>query len=142
MPPWSFDKEKIYFFNFINDNMEGTVYDFKIGDLKFQEKVAEISKENKYIFSLSKRNGVKKIQYDIGDNNFYWLNCANKKTFFVIPEKVLIHKGFIGNKNKKIFIKVTVKDKLNIRSSWIEPYMFNYENIDEERLKTIIKFSK
>ena len=137
----NFRKEKIYFLNFINNNMEGTVYDFKIQDLKFQEKIAQISKENRYKFFISKNNGKKKIQYDIGDNDFYWLNCADKKTFFVIPEKVLINKGFIGNKNKYTVINITVKDKLNNKSSWLEPYMFSYENINETKLKNNIFFT-
>lgn len=66
--------------------------------------------------------------------------------FFVIPEKVLIDKGFIGNKeehkNKQIF-KVTVKDDLHYKSEWLKPFMFNYETINEDinknRLLNILK---
>ena len=116
--------------------MEGTVYDFKIGNLKLQEKVAKKDNEKElYRFSMCKHNGGKEknIQYDIGDNDFYWLNCDNKKTFFVIPEKILIEKGFIGNKNKKILFKINIK---NI--SWIKEYMFDYGNIDKDLLLNIL----
>ena len=142
-----FRKEKIDFINFEYENMEATVYDFKIGIFKIQEKVTKISdKENRYIFCMCKNNGTingkhNQIQYDIGDNDFYWLNCENKQIFFVIPEKVLIDKKLIGNNNMKnsIFLKVTVKNPLHKLSVWLQPYMFNYEDIDKERLLTILK---
>ena len=132
-------ESKINFIDFLYDEMEGTAYDFKIGNYKIQEKVSKLNKENRYLFHICKSNGVtnKKInhkQYDIGDNDFYWLNCENKITFFVIPEKILIDRGLIGNIKKSLCIKVTVKDTLHPKNSWLQPYMFNYENIDKERL--------
>ena len=122
--------------------MEATVYDFKIGNLKIQEKVAKISdKEARYKFCLCKNNGTKngkhnQIQYDIGDNDFYWLNCDDKKTFFVIPEAALINRGIIGNNDGKrsMFFKITIKELLHKNSLWLQPFMFNYEDIDKERL--------
>jgi hypothetical protein len=140
-----FREEKINFIKFDYDFMEGTVYDFKIKNLKIQEKVTKINEENKCTFQLCKNNGRKnkkqnQSQYDIGDNDFYWLNCDNKKIFFVIPEKILIDKGVVGNNNdKKItFFKIIIKDILNKQSSWLQPYMFDYENIDKERLLSIL----
>jgi len=134
-------EEKIDFIIFEYDNMEGTVYDFKINNLKIQEKVTKIFKqENKYKFSLYKSNGSKnKIQYDIGDNDFYWLNCDNKKHFFVIPEKVLIDRGLIGNKNNTLCLTVTIKETFHKHNAWLQPYLFNYENIAKERLLNILK---
>jgi hypothetical protein len=137
-------ENKIDFIQFHYDNMEGTVYDFKIGSLKIQEKVTKLSKENRYIFYICKNNGIQnQIQYDIGDNDFYWLNCDDKKNFFVIPEKILVDKEFIGNKKEKsnIFLKFVVKEKLHKNSSWLQPYMFNYENIDKERLLKVLNLS-
>ena len=136
-----FRENKIDFIQFHCDNMEGTVYDFKIGNLKIQEKVAKHNNENRHIFFLCKNNGIKnQIQYDIGDNDYYWLNCDNKKYFFVIPEKILIDKEFIGNKKEKNnkFLRLVVKEKLHKNSSWLQPYMFDYENIDKERLLHIL----
>lgn len=141
-----FREEKINFIKFYYDNMEGTVYDFKIGNLKIQEKVTKICEDNKCIFQLCKNNGRinkerNQIQYDIGDNDFYWLNCDNKKTFFIIPEKILIDKGLVGNSNykKSIFFKITIKEVLHKMSAWLQPYMFDYENIDKERLLKILE---
>jgi hypothetical protein len=132
-----FRQEKIKFINFEYDEMEGTVYDFKINNLKVQEKVAKIcNKQNRYTFCLCKNNGSsKKIQYDIGDNQFYWLNCDDKKIFFVIPEKILIERGLIGNKiensnNKNLHF--TPNKNLHFRTMWLKPYMFNYETINED----------
>ena len=140
----NFREEKINYIKFEYGEMEGTVYDFKINNFKVQEKVAKISdKENRYIFFLCKNNGSSsKIQYDIGDNDFYWLNCDNKKTFFVIPESILIKKGFIGNKIENInrqTLKITVKKELHNKSLWLQDYMFDYENIDKDRLLFLLK---
>jgi hypothetical protein len=126
--------------------MEATVYDFKIGSLKVQEKVTQkCDKENRYKFCICKNNGIvnnksNHIQYDIGDNDFYWLNCEDKKTFFVIPEKYLVEKGIIGNNGikKSLFLKITVKEILHKNSAWLQPYMFDYENIDKDRLLSVI----
>ena len=30
-----------------------------------------------------------KIPYEIGDNDFYWLNCNNSSVFYIIPESIL-----------------------------------------------------
>jgi hypothetical protein len=86
-------EEKTNFIKYEYSGMEGTVYDFKIGRLKIQEKVTKKSdKDNKHHFDICKNNGQvngnkKQIQYNIGDNDFYWLNCDDKRNFFVIPEK-------------------------------------------------------
>jgi hypothetical protein len=139
----NFRKESIKYIKFEYDEMEATVYDFKIGNYKIQEKVVTINNTNNCIFQLCKNKGKingkqNQIQYDIGDNEFYWLNCENKKVFFVIPEQILIDRGFIGNsienKNRQN-LKVTVKDELHFRSEWLTPYMFNYETINEEQNK-------
>ena len=133
----NFREEKINYIKFEYDEIEGTVYDFKIENYKIQEKVTKIDDKNKCCFQLCKNNGLinwkqNQIQYDIGDNE---LNCDNKKDFFVIPEKFLIDKGFIGNKieniNRQSF-KITVKEKLHQKSNWLKPFMFNYETINED----------
>jgi hypothetical protein len=139
-------ESKIDFIQFHYENMEGTVYDFKIGNYKVQEKVTKID-NNSFCFHLCKNNGrVNKkqcqIQYDIGDNDFYWLNCDDKKYFFVVPEKILLDKEFIGNKKEKNnkFLKLLIKEeKLHKNSSWLQPYMFDYENIDKKRLLNIMQ---
>lgn len=115
-------KEKLPFMNFEYDEMEGTVYDFKIGNFRVQEKVTKMGNDNRYHFCICKNDSDKRCsggqkfkQYDIGDNDFYWLNCDDKKIFFVIPEKILIERGFIGNKLDKnpIQLKVCITNPLH-----------------------------
>ena len=137
-------ESKIDYIPFQYDEMEATTYDFKIGNYKIQEKVTKVNKENRYLFCICKSDGVKNkkinhIQYDIGDNDFYWLNCENKRTFFIIPEKILIEKQLVGNIKNTLFLKVTIKDKLHPANAWLQPYMFDYENIDKERLLSILQ---
>lgn len=130
------------YINFIDSHMEGTTYDFKINELKIQEKVAKMNND-KCIFQLCKNNGRKngknlQIQYDKGDNDLYWLNCDNKETFFVIPENILIEHKLIGNEKSTKIIKITIKEVLHKSISWLQPYMFNYNNIDKERLLRLL----
>jgi hypothetical protein len=136
-------ESKIDFIKFDYNEMEGTTYDFKIGNYKIQEKVTKMKDGNKYIFFICKKNGYSSnktinIQYDIGDNDFYWLNCENKRTFFVIPEKALIEKNLVGNIKKTVSLKVTITDTSCVTNPWLQPYMFDYENIEKDRLLSIL----
>ena len=136
----SFRDNILHFIPFVYENMEGTTYDFKIGNFKIQEKVSQMYKDNIYIFQLCKNNNKNQTQYDIGDNDFYWLNCADKKNFFVIPENILVQRNYIGNQcNKnKIFLKCRVKEKLHKNLSWLQPFMFDYENIVKDQLLILL----
>ena len=135
-------ENKIDFIKFINHDIEGLVYDFKIGNKKVQEKVGSYCKENNlsmFSFNLIKYdcriNGKCKYKcYEEGDNDLYWLHCKNRK-FYVIPESILIEKGFIGKncKKQKIYVSPT-----NTNTAWCNKYLFDYDNIDKERLIKII----
>ena len=121
--------------------MEGLVYDFKINNKKFQEKSNNVYKNKSYSFILRKSNGSisSKKQYkpyEIGDNDFYWLNCIGSNIFFIIPEEILVNKNIIGtNKIKTLYI---TPHKIHKNYEWINEYMFNYENIEKEKLLNII----
>jgi hypothetical protein len=135
-------ENKIDFIEFINHDIEGLVYDFKIGNKKVQEKVGSYCKENNpnmFIFSLAKYdcriNGKCKNKcYEEGDNDLYWLHCKNRK-FYVIPESLLIEKGFVGKNcvKQKLYVSPT-----NTNIAWCNKYLFDYDNIDKERLIKII----
>jgi hypothetical protein len=133
---------KIDFIEFKNNDIEGLVYDFMIGNKKVQEKVGTICKNNinSYSFSLCKYdcriNGkCKNKSYEEGDNDLYWLNCKNGK-FYVIPEEVLCENGYIGKycKKEKLYVSQT-----NQNTEWSDKYLFDYDNIDKTRLLQIIE---
>jgi hypothetical protein len=135
-------ENKINFIEFKNNSMEGLVYDFMIGYKKVQEKVGSIihNNENSYMFSLTKYdcriNGkCKNKSYEEGDNDLYWLNCKNGK-FYVIPEDALLENGHIGKecKKEKLYVSPT-----NSNTEWCDEYLFDYNNVDKERLTKIIQ---
>ena len=141
-----FRESLLDFILFENNDMEGLVYDFKIGEKRIQEKIGGPHKADprKFIFCLCKNNGancgkVNQIQYDIKDNDIYWLNCSNKKYFFVIPEKILIDQNYIGNQYSKKTIKINPSN-ISKNQLWLQPYLFDYENINKEKLLEILSF--
>ena len=72
--------------------------------------------------------------YEKGDNDLYWLNCKND-TFYVIPEDVLIEKGFLGKDCKRMKLYVSLTNK---NTNWSLEYLFDYNNVDKERLLDLI----
>jgi hypothetical protein len=131
-------ENKIDFIEFTNNHIEGLVYDFKIGEKKVQEKVGTITHNNPNSFSFNLNKYECRVQgkcinkcYEEGDNDLYWLNCKNGK-FYVIPEKELIDNGYIGNK-KKLYVSHT-----NENTKWCNKYLFEYDNVDKERLLKIV----
>uniref|UniRef100_A0A6C0DFT5 Uncharacterized protein n=1 Tax=viral metagenome TaxID=1070528 RepID=A0A6C0DFT5_9ZZZZ len=140
-----FRENKLDFIQFDNNNMEGLVYDFKIGNKKVQEKVGGLCtiRKGNFIFGIVKNRGLinKKrnfVQYDKGDNDIYWLNCDNKKLFYVIPEALLVEQGYICDKKTT---KKTIKVNPDSEKScvWLKPYLFDYENINKEALLEILQ---
>ena len=131
---------KIDFIEFTNNGMEGLVYDFMIGTKKVQEKVGTITHDNPNAFSFNLHKYACRINgksitkcYQKRDNDLYWLNCKND-LFYVIPENILIEKGFIGENCKRLlYVSPTNKN-----TEWCNDYLFDYNNIDKERLLTII----
>jgi hypothetical protein len=140
---YRYRESKIDFLTFTYNDMKGLVFDFKIGDLKIQEKIGGLLKcrNNTYLFNLCKNNGKTEdkkhnlVQYNKGDNDFYWLNCSDKKHFYVIPENALIENGYIDNEKKKILIKINT---MSTNDLWYNEYLFDYDNVDKERLKSLL----
>ena len=135
-------EQKIDFITFTNHELEGKVYDFKIGDYKIQEKVGTIMHDNinSYMFQLTKNNGrvdgkCVSCCYEKGDNDFYWLNCKNGK-FYVFPEDVLLEEGYIGTHatKPKLFLSSTNPNKI-----WSNDYLFDYNNLDKKKLQNLFQ---
>jgi hypothetical protein len=141
---YRYRESKIDFLDFTYNDMEGMVYDFKIGDKTVQEKVGCFDKvKNANIFSLFKNNGMLngkrcQINYEIGDNDYYWLNSYDKQLFYVIPEQILIDKDYVGYKGKK---QLRINQKETKYNDWIQPYKFNYNSFglfEKNRLLRIL----
>ena len=73
--------------------------------------------------------------YEEDDNDLYWLNCKNGK-FYVIPEDALFVNGYIGKdcKKQKLYVSQT-----NENTEWCNAYLFDYNNVDKEKLLKIIQ---
>ena len=143
---YRYRESKLDFLDFTYNDMEGMVYDFKIGDKKIQEKVGYIDKvKNSNVFCLWKNNGKlngnrEQKCYEIGDNDYYWLNADDKKLFYVIPEQILVDKGYVAYNDYKKQLKINQNEtKYN---GWIQPYKFDYTSfslLDKNRLLKILK---
>ena len=129
---------------FVYPEEEGTVYDFKINEYKFQEKVGTVLKGKRgygfYVYkNAGKKNG-KRIQqlYNIGDNDFYWLNCPDKANFYVIPESAMVMKGFVskGRCEKCPVLLLNPDDKEH--GSWANSFLLNYNKVDSSKLSSIL----
>lgn len=136
-----FRENMIQYLNFVYDEMEGLVYDFKINGLKVQEKVCSFNNyKNAYLCNICKngknsKEETRHIQYDKGDNDIYWINCSNKKNFFVIPENILIDRGYVGDREGKIFLKLKIEN-MKTDSDWFTPFLFDYHTINMDVNKT------
>lgn len=127
-------EDKIDFLTFIHNEYDGLVYDFKIGDLKIQEKVCTYYKHKNFHRAGLCKNGrgdddiTQKIPYFQGDNDFYWFNIQDKNTFYVVPEKELIDRNFISTEDGKG--KTTIS--FGLINNWLNNYKFYYDTINEE----------
>lgn len=143
---YRYRESKIDFLEFTYNDMEGMVYDFKIGEKKVQEKVGCIDKvKNVNVFCLWKNNGKlngnrEQKSYDIGDNDYYWLNAEDKQLFYVFPEQILVEKGYIGYTSNKKQLKINPRETTH--NGWVQHYKFNYTSFglfEKTRLLKILK---
>lgn len=132
---------------FIYPDYEGCVYDFIIFEKKFQEKIAHARKSGyscQFFKHNGKKDGISKYQnYIKGDNDFYWINIPDKNYFYVIPEFEMLKHDLIsefkreGSKSFRLHPK-----KQDYLRSWTNEYLFEYNNVDLEKLKELIEIDK
>ena len=130
------------FINFIKPLLESQVYDFLIENHKIQEKVCGIRKgRNQYTCSLvknyirvTKDNVIKKhINYELGDNDFYWINIPDKNTFYIFPEKILYDMDKIDT-GKLTTLNIPYDDT----NYWTYKYKFYYDNPNKNDILKIL----
>ncbi len=107
------------------------VYDFKVNGYKIQEKIARKRSDcNTIALLLHKtKNSIRNTPYELGDNDFYWINLPDKETFYIIPEIVLFDYGIISCENYNGRTDLSFAN----RNTWWNYFKFNYneENINE-----------
>lgn len=118
---------------FENSYINQQVYDFTVNGKKVQEKLAYQPKNRSPTVKLSKnKHGIKNQPYDIGDNDFYWINLPDKETFYLIPEIVLENKLIISNNINKGTHNIT------FYNNWTIDYKYSYKDTHiEEKLNKI-----
>lgn len=140
-------REKFYS-NTIFDYPEqaGLAYDFIVNGLKFQEKVVckQSLRLSGYICTFGRRKNKNTIiQYFKNDADYYWFHIPNTKIYYIIPENILIEKGYINDslESKKAksltFYPITINGNNN--KKWQNSYKYNYDDILDGKLclKTI-----
>jgi hypothetical protein len=137
----------IDFLKYDYPEIEGLVWDFKVNGLKVQEKVVEESKTYKgyYGVTLCKSGGRKnkkttKQPYTQGDNNIYWIQLQDSQYFYIFPENLLIEHTIIKtNDDNKASMRLNLYpldiNKKNKSSRWAREYLFDYENLDANKIK-------
>jgi len=58
------------------------------------------------------------------------------KDFYIIPENILIKEGYIENSDGKL--KNLIISKTNKKTFWTKEYLFDYDNLDKEKLYKIL----
>lgn len=122
-------RNTIKFLDFVENNITSLVYNFKIFDLKVQEKVFSPQRKNIYATSLCKNHGRQnKGPYEQGDNDIYWLNVNDGiYDFYVIPEYEMIRIECVTTS------ETIGSSYFNLRThrDWLGDYKFNYNTINE-----------
>lgn len=120
-------RQKLPFLPFERPHMNYLVYDFLVNGYKVQEKV--ISDNNRT--NIKKSCGKNKKQpYTQGDNDFYWFVDKDEKTFYVVPEAILIVKGYISTDTQPGIMRFS-------STGWLQDFKYSYEEKDHNRLKSL-----
>lgn len=127
-------------FAYTYPEIEGLEYDFKIGEIKFQEKVCSIYKPNWFAAALctndggNRKAGRKYKAYKKGENDFYWLWLKDTKMFYVIPEDKMIEHNKIETDTKRPCFGISMLDK----NKWYQQYKYDADNLDIDKLKGLL----
>ena len=121
----------------IYSNKMNTIYDCIINDLKVQDKSGQKHRFG-ISFGVNKKHNKKAIPYEKGDIDIYWLYIPDTSKFYIIPEYILIKEGFIKTSNqlgKKCIILFPEQGKRKNNKSWANDYLFDYNNLNIEKIK-------
>lgn len=135
-------EEHLPFLHFVKPELENSKVDFYINNFKFQEKNSYKHRKHD-IICLAVHNGTENKKrkwrtYKKGEINFYWFNIRPTFIFYVIPEEILFQHNFISDTDE-----IQNKTRLTIDNNqdWLEPYKFDYKNVDKNKLFHIINIT-
>lgn len=136
-------EQKCNFIKFEYPTRSQLCYDFLIHGKRVQEKVGGYNKNGSIVFLMYKNNGMINGKrsfklYQRGDNDFYWLHSQDKKVFYVVPEYVLIDQKYIAEKGEVLNRRYLFIAKDNLNDVWMKNFQFDYDNLDESRLKQLL----
>jgi len=127
-------EEKFPNFIYVYPEVEGTIYDLKMNNFKVQDKVYSIVDKTNYKAYIQKQYKRKRIPYEKGDNDLYWIWLENSDYFFLFPESVLIEQNIIktpqDNSDKKYFDHIYINMKDNTDKYWYNSYKYNINDND------------
>ena len=116
--------------------IQSEIYDFICNGKKVQEKV--VGYHRKALYCTFARNHTKKDgkrqqrTYMVGENDYYWFHSSIDDRFWIIPEEVLVEKGYVTiEKTKKQYIRIS-------DTEW-DNYKYDYNNIDKEKMIEIFR---
>lgn len=121
------------------------VTDFTVNGLRVQEKVAQFvspgTRGGRLVVWLRKRGGTtsrKPSPYAQGDNAFYWIHHPDKSGFFLLPEQVLLDRGYVGRRSGTLHLPNPSQrlSRAPTTPHWALPFFFSYQDVDTpERLR-------
>jgi hypothetical protein len=138
------------FLSFVYSIVDGDVTDFVLGRWKIQEKVASRHVRNgkfkSYVVMLHRSNNK---FYQKGQNDSYWVAIPDSSTVYIIPERVLIERGYIHDpssprskyKTALSLYPQGVRSESNL-SGWANDYMFDYTKLTKHHLESFMECGK
>lgn len=137
---------KCKFLTIVYPDLTCCKHDCIINNYKIQDKSGTFNTQRSGItFNLNHLvSGKKHSPYTENDNDFYWLSSVDTSIFFVIPEAILIKHNYIKTETQEGKRSITlypnnVTDSQKILTRWAFEYMFDYDNLNVEKLQTLLK---
>ena len=121
----------IPFLAYTYPDIQSGISDFICNGKKVQEKVLGLDKKTLHA-NLSVNNGKKYGKrsfrsYMVGENDYYWFHSSIDDRFWIIPEGVLVEKGYVTvDKEKRTDIRISGNE-------W-DKYKYNYKEFDEKKI--------
>lgn len=137
-------EEALPYIDFVYPEEEALRYDFTVGNLKIQEKVAtQHTKRGKKISSYCVNLTSRNKYYKEGDNDLYWVNIPDSMMFYLFPEAELIKHNLVKNDTNEVKLKLL---QLNPNTSriehlanpWVNDYLFRYDTVTKEEMTKIL----